>query len=778
MEHGGADCSGIKSVNKRIGEVHQVQRQHRKHGYDRLWYRKPALQWVEALPVGNGRFGAMVFGQPGDERIQLNEDSIWYGGPKSGDNPDALTYLPRIRELLLGGKAEEAAWLSRMAMFSQPKYYNPYQPLGELKLFFRGAEGKLHEDYHRELDLSTGIVRISYTLDGVRYTREIFSSYPDQVIVIRLSSSHPNGVSISANLNRRPFEEHSGAVDSRTVVMSGQCGKDGVEYACLLRAVLEEGEPGEVTTIGDFVSVDQARTVTLLLAAGSTFRETNPAEACLKRLNQAESHSYEELKARHIADYEALYGKVCIRLGPESSHEDLPTDERLQRVSDGADDVRLTELLFQFGRYLMIASSRPWESKYTININTQMNYWPAEVCGLSECHEPLFDHLERMRVHGRRTAKELYNCGGFVAHHNTNIWGETRPEGLFNTCVLWPMGAAWLSLHLWERYSFTQDRHFLAKKAYPILKEAALFFVDYLQELPDGTLVTGPSVSPENKYIDANGAHAALCMGPSMDSQIISELFQACIESTKQLGQDAAFAEQLGSLLERLPKPQIGKHGQLMEWLEDYEEVDPGHRHISHLFALHPGTAISLKGTPELAEAAKTTLQRRLDNGGGHTGWSCAWIINMYARLEEGAKAHEYVLNLLRKSVYPNLFDAHPPFQIDGNFGVTAGIAEMLLQSHQDELSLLPALPPGWREGEVSGLRARGGYEVDLKWSDGKLREAQLRANHDGLCRVRSKERLHIQTQAGVEVPLLAEEGSDAMVFKVVREQVYVVLPS
>ncbi|MDR6882428.1 glycoside hydrolase family 95 protein [Bacillus sp. 3255] len=759
---------------------------------DCLWYRSPASRWVEALPIGNGRLGAMIFGHPGDERIQLNEDSIWYGGPKTGENAQALHHLNEIRELLLNGQVEEAEWLARMAMYSSPKYYNPYQPLGELKLNFWDAGGKSFENYHRELDLSTGIARISYTLDGGQYTREIFSSYPDQILVIRLTCSDPMSHRLCLSLNRRPFEGFSDAVDEQTIKMTGECGKDGVEFACLVRAIQSGDSSGQIKTIGDFISIEYVGDVTLLLAAGSTYRESDPVDACLRRFHQVENLSYEALRSRHILDHETLYKRVSLQLGPDVV-EHLATDERIKRVGEGANDPRLTELLFQFGRYLMIASSRPgslastlqgiwndsftppWESKYTININTQMNYWPAEVCGLSECHAPLFDLVEKMRVHGRRTAKELYNCNGFVAHHNTNIWGETRPEGLFNTCVLWPMGAAWLSLHFWEHYLFTGDRVFLTERAYPVLKEAALFYVDYLTKLPDGRVVTGPSLSPENSYLLPDGRKGALCMGPTMDTQILSELFQACIQCVKLLELDEDSTSQLAELLERLPQQKVGKYGQLMEWLEDYEEAEPGHRHISHLFALHPGTIISPSRTPELAEAARVTLRRRLKYGGGHTGWSCAWIVNMYARLGDGEQAHEYVMNLLRKSVYPNLFDAHPPFQIDGNFGVTAGIAEMLLQSHQDEIHLLPALPKMWKEGEVFGLRARGGLEVSISWSDGKLHKAHLFATLNGVCRLRTGMHVTVRNRDKEVIDFTVDEDAQIVTFPIEKSELYVV---
>ncbi|MDD9269253.1 glycoside hydrolase family 95 protein [Paenibacillus sp. GCM10023248] len=720
----------------------------------RLWYRKPAKQWTEALPVGNGRLGGMIFGQVMEEKIQLNEDSIWYGGPKVGENPDALENLPHIRKLLFDGDVEQATYLARMSMFSSPKYYNPYQPLGEMKLFFNIRQGEVHS-YLRELDLQTGITRVLYHVGDTAYTREIFASYPDQVMAIHMTCSKPGGLTFCVNLNRRPYEGDSYARSSDSIVMNGECGKDGVAFSGVLRA---KSPDGVIKTIGDFISVEGASEVTLLFAANSTFREADPAAACLRQLEEADAYTYAELKQRHSADYRSLFERVEFSLSSPEEEQLLATDELMQAAAEGRpkQSERLTELYFQYGRYLTIASSRPgslpsnlqgiwndsftppWESKYTININTQMNYWPVEVCGLSECHEPLFGLVERMRVPGRVTAKKLYGCGGFVAHHNTNIWGETRPEGILATSVLWPMGAAWLSMHLWEHYAYTLDLTFLQERAYPVLKEAAEFFMDYLTEAPDGTYVTGPSISPENSYILPNGVKGTLCMGPSMDTQIVRALFEACIASSGLLSCDEDFRSQLTERMAKLPQPRIGANGQLLEWLEDYAEFEPGHRHISHLFALHPGTQIDIHATPELAEAAMVTLRNRLANGGGHTGWSCAWIINMFARLGDGGSALAYLSNLFEKSTYPNLFDAHPPFQIDGNFGAVAGIAEMLLQSHMGELNLLPALPDEWKSGRIKGIRARGGYVVDLVWDEGQLSEAAIQASRSGVCTVRS----------------------------------------
>ena len=735
-----------------------------------LWYRQPAAEWVEALPVGNGRLGAMVFGKVDVEHLQLNEDTVWAGKRMDRNNPEALKNLPEVRRLLFAGKPLEAQKLAEDTMMGVPKRLPPYQPLGDLWIKYSRGPAEV-KDYRRELDLDSGIARVGYSIGKDKYTEEIFSSAVDHVLVVHLACDHPGRLSFFALLNREQ-DSKTEAVQPDGLALSGEAiahdearhpdePREGVKFYAVLRAI---PHGGTVHTAGDEIVVDDADSVTLVVAAATNLKDKDPTQS-VKRDLQAASKSFEQLRSTHVADFRKLFRRAELVLNDSAKPQpDLPTDERLKRVQDGGTDLLLEEQYFQFGRYLLMSSSRPgsmaanlqgiwnnsmtppWDSKYTININIEMNYWPAELTNLPEMTEPLFDLIDNIRPMGRLTAKEMYGAGGFVAHHNTDGWGHTAPVDSVGP-GMWPMGAAWLSLGLWEHYDFLRDRDFLAQRAYPAMKEAAQFLLDYLVDDGNGHWVTGPSTSPENSYKMPDGTVARLCMGPTMDMEITRELFSRVIQASELLRIDENFRQKLVAARARLLPFQIGKYGQLQEWAADYEEREPGHRHISHLFALYPADQISLRGTPGLAKAARVSLERRLANGGGGTGWSRAWVLNCWARLEEAELAHESLLVLLRKSTLPNMFDNHPPFQIDGNFGGPSGMAEMLLQSQNGEIHLLPALPKAWgQSGHFNGLRARGGFVVDLAWKDGRAVSAVLHATAGGKQTIRPKTGQEIAT--------------------------------
>jgi alpha-L-fucosidase 2 len=721
----------------------------------RLWYRQPAATWNEALPIGCGRLAAMVFGGVQSERIQLNEDTIWAGEKRDRGNPEGGRNLAEVRRLLFAGKPKEAEELAERTMIAVPKRMPPYQPLGDLKIQFRGHDGATN--YERELDIDSAISRVTYVSGGVRYDREIFASAVDQVISLRFTADSLAKLSFSATLTRE--RDSSTRTENGRVIIEGEAIARGDRHAferkvgvkfCGVLQILPEG--GRMRTEGEKIIVEKANSAVLIFAAATNFREKDPAKKCADALAAAAKKPYAKLRLEHVSDYRRLFRRVHLDLGAAALT--TPTDERLKRVQNGETDLALEALYFQFGRYLLIASSRPgsmaatlqgkwneqlqpsWDSKYTININTEMNYWPAEVCNLSELHGPLFDLIENAREDGRRQAKNLYGASGFLIHHNTDLWGHTVPiDGVH--AGLWPMGAAWLSLHYWDRYDYTRDRDFLSRRAYPVMKETAEFLLSYLVEDGKGHLVTGPSLSPENQYKAPDGTPVKLCMGPAMDTQITHALFSRVIDASKILNIDADFRNRLSAARDRLPPMKIGKHGQLQEWMEDYDEPQPGHRHISHLFALHPDDQITLRGTPDLARAARVSLERRLASGSGHTGWSRAWIINFWTRLEEGDLAHENITALLAKSTLPNLLDNHPPFQIDGNFGGTAAMAEMLMQSHGGEIHILPALPTAWVSGKIKGLCGRGAVEIDIAWNTGKATEVILRPKKSGEHKIR-----------------------------------------
>jgi alpha-L-fucosidase 2 len=736
-----------------------------------LWYKQPAKDWNGALPIGNGRVGAMIFGGINSDTIQFNEESLWAGKKMNYNNPGALENLDEIRELLFKDRNQEALMFAREHLLSIPPRFRSYQVFGNLIINSQHDSSSIHT-YERKLTLNNGLNETIYKLGNTLYKRQVFSSVKDDVIIVKLLAEGNEKLNFNFFLQRdrdarvKEIGENALAMEGQIVDEPGhEVGEGGehMKFAAILQPIKYNGT---LNTRDNKLYIMDATEVVLALAASTNYDihllnftdSINPLEVCQNQLADISGMNFDQLFARHEAKHRQVFERVHFTLGNEE-YDSIPTDVRLKRVQDGAIDNDLMALYFQYGRYLLMGSSMfkaqlpanlqgiwndhykaPWNSDFHTNINLQMNYWPAEVCNLQESIYPYVNFFNETMIPGAITAKEMYGSGGWVMHHATDAFGYTGVNAAIKY-GMFPMGGAWVTFPVWRHYEYTLDTTYLEEKAWPLIKGATEFVLDFLVESPDGYLVTSPSYSPENTFLLPSGEEMQLTYAPTMDIMIIKELFKNALDGIKVLGSDTLLTKRIESALDRLPPIQVGKDGTIQEWIKDYEEAAPWHRHVSHLLGLHPGTHIT-KDTPVLFEAARKTLERRLEHGGAGTGWSRAWTINFYARLKDGENAYKHLTKLLQVSTLPNLFDTHPPFQIDGNFGGTAGIAEMILQSHEGMIEIFPALPDEWPSGEISGIKARDGFVLDITWENKKLENLVIHSVKGRPCKLKYQSKI------------------------------------